>query len=370
MRRKLIASAVSTVSLAATLLASTSVPTFAAVKHDQAQMNTPFAHIYVIMMENEGSRLLVGNPDLPYINSLIQNDGYDPNYYGVTHESLANYVSFISGSNWGTHSDDPTQVFNHINLVDQLSKANISWKGYMENLPSVGYKGYWFPDNLPSNASPSQTPPNALYALKHNPFSLMADVVDNPTRNKNVVPLTQLQRDLNNNTVPNFSFITPNVINDMHGQPPGPGATVTWNDTKQLFQAGDNFVKNTVQEITSSKSWKTSKSVIYITWDEADYPFGNVTPSQLATFTTPGPDAPIVPAGTVDGYTWPGGAYGGGNVPLIIVDNAAKGHFTVNTWADHYSLLRTIEKNWNLGYINNASDSNQVKSINIPGEPK
>ena len=163
-------------------------------------------------------------------------------------------------------------------------------------MPSVGYKGNWYPDNLPQGTSPATTPPNALYALKHNPFTLMTDIANNPQREQNVVPFSQLQKDLNDNKVPNFSFITPNVINDMHGQPPGTGATVTYNDPKQLFQAGDNFVKNTVQEIMSSKSWKTSKSVIYITWD--------------------------------------------------------------------------IEQNWNLGFLGNASDSQQVKTIPVPGEPK
>lgn len=37
---------------------------------------------------------------------------------------------------------------------------------------------------------------------------------------------------------------------------------------------------------------------------------------------------------------------------------------------DHYSLLRTIEQNWNLGFLGNASDGQQVKMLNIPGEPK
>ena len=342
-----------------------------AAAHDshKFESNHPFQHVYVIMMENEGTAQLIGNPNLPYINKLVNTYGYDNNYFGVTHESLANYVAFISGSNWGTHSDNPAQQFNHTNLVDQLEVHHLTWKGYMQSMPSVGYKGYWYPDNEPT-AKPSTTPSNALYALKHNPFTLMTDIATNPQREKNVVPFSQLQQDLNDNHVPNFAFISPNVINDMHGQPPGQGATVTYSDPTQLFQAGDNFVKNTVQEIMSSKSWKTSKSVIYITWDGAQYPNGTPTAQQLTTFTTPGPDAPIVPAGSVDGFNWNGGPYGGGQVPLIVIDSADPHHFTINTWSDHYSLLRTIEQNWNLGFLGNASDAQQVKTLPIPGEPK
>lgn len=376
MKKKTALYALSTAGVAVLVTGMTAFPAYArseqGVTHgnQKFESNQPFQHVYVIMMENEGTAQLIGNPQLPYINYLANTYGYDNNYYGVTHESLANYVAFITGRDWGTHSDNPTQQFNHTNLVDQLAAQHLSWKGYMQSMPSVGYKGYWYPDNLPASAAPSQTPPNALYALKHNPFTLMTDIATNPQREKNVVPFSQLQTDLGNNHVPNFSFITPNVINDMHGQPPGPGATVTYNDPKQLFQAGDTFVKNTVQEIMSSKSWKTSKSVIYITWDEAEYPNGTPTAQQLSTFTAAGPDAPIVPAGTVDGYNWAGGAYGGGKVPLIMVDNSNPHHFTINTWSDHYSLLRTIEQNWNLGFLGNASDSQQVRTLPVPGEPK
>lgn len=88
-----------------------------------------FQHVYVIMMENTGTPEILGNPTLPYINHLIQTYGYDNNYFGVTHESLANYVAFLTGSNWGTHSDDPTQTFNHTNLVDQLEAHDLTWKG-------------------------------------------------------------------------------------------------------------------------------------------------------------------------------------------------------------------------------------------------
>ena len=122
--------------------------------------------------------------------------------------------------------------------------------------------------------------------------------------------------------------------------------------------------------IMSSHSWKTSKSVIFITWDEATYPGGTPSPGQLQTFTAPGPDAPVVPAGKVNGFPWAGGPYGGGQVPLIIIDNADPHHFVIDTWSNHYSLLRTIEQNWRLGYLGNASDSNQVQTLPIPGEPR
>ena len=311
----------------------------------------PFTHVFYIMMENTGVAQLVSNgpnaPD-PYINQLVNTYGYDNNYYGVTHTSLPNYVAAISGNNWASYYDDPTQTFDHTNLVDQLVAHNISWKGYMESLPSAGYKGaYWNP--IYGTAT---TPANALYVLKHDPFMLFTDISSNPQLADNVVPLTQLTTDLNSNNVPQFVWISPNVCNDMHGGAACPSYP-------SLVTQGDNFLKQWVSAIMSSKAW-TGNSVIFITWDETGYN------SPEATFIAPGPDAPFAPPAAFSyvGLSAPnGGVYGGGMVPLIVVTTHMKSHITINTYADHYSILRTIEESWNLGYLGMASDSANVQSL-------
>lgn len=321
----------------------------------------PFTHVFYIMMENHGSANIVGNQNAPFINQLIASYGYDNNYFGVTHVSLPNYVAAISGNNWYSYSDDPTQSFNHTNLVDQLVAHNISWKAYMESMPYAGFQGYWYPDNLPSSTSPSVTPPNALYAKKHDPFLLFTDISNNPALSSNVVPLTQLQTDLANGNVPQFVWISPNVCNDMHGQPSGQGTTCPFSNDAQLIQDGDNFLKQWVTAIMSSKAW-TGNSVIFINWDEAEYPSSSTT-QQIAAFTAPGPDAPILPAVTVDGITWSGGPFGGGQVPLIVIARLGPHPITVSTYADHYNVLRTIEASWHLGYLGMASDGAQVQTL-------
>lgn len=321
----------------------------------------PFDHVFYIMMENQGTDVIVGSPQAPYINSLIKQYGYEDNYFGVTHVSLPNYVAAISGNNWYTNSDDPTQTFDHTNLISQLDAHNISWKAYMESMPYAGYTGNWYPDNLPAGTAASVTPPNALYAKKHNPFALFTNIPQSELR-QNVVPLQALQTDLQSGRVPKFVWITPNVINDMHGQPPGQGATVTFNDPSQLVQAGDSFLSQYVHMIMTSKAW-TGNSVIFITWDEAEFPGSNPTAQQLQQFTAPGPDSPVLPAGQGAGFTWQGGAFGGGQVPMIVIAKEGPHPITVNAWADHYSILRTIEQSWNLGYLGMAADSEQVTSL-------
>ena len=353
--------------LAIALLATLSIASFGALATSSSAYASgnsipSFTHVFYIMMENTGTAQLVGNTaDAPFVNQMISSYGYDNNYFGVTHTSLPNYVAAISGNNWNSYTDDPTQTFSHTNLVDQLVASHISWKGYMEDLPYAGYSGaYWNPAY-----GAATTSSQALYVLKHDPFMLFTDFASNAQLAQNVVPLTQLTTDLNSNHVPQFVWISPNVCNDMHGGAPD----CPYSNPNAIIQDGDNFLNQTVTAILSSKAW-TGNSVIFVTWDETGY--GNT----LATFTAPGPDAPVAPASafTYAGFPAPvsgSGVYGGGNVPLIVITTQMTGHghgsstgpITIGTYADHYSILRTIEQSWILGYLGRASDSAQVQSL-------
>jgi hypothetical protein len=66
-------------------------------------------HVFVIMMENHGYQQVVGNPNEPYLNSLITNKKVNlaTNYFAVGHPSLTNYLEIVGGSNFGIRSDNP-----------------------------------------------------------------------------------------------------------------------------------------------------------------------------------------------------------------------------------------------------------------------
>src|SRR5215475_7849379 len=65
-------------------------------------------HVFVILMENHGFQQIVGNPDEPYLNSLITNKKVNvaTNYFAVGHPSLTNYLEIVGGSNFGVRSDN------------------------------------------------------------------------------------------------------------------------------------------------------------------------------------------------------------------------------------------------------------------------
>lgn len=316
-------------------------------------------HVFVIMMENSSySGLLANsNADTKYIQKLAATDGLAEDYYGVTHVSTPNYIAAISGNTWGSNSDDPNQVsagdFNHVNLVDQLESAGVSWKGYMQSLPSVGFTGAVSADGL--------------YVRKHDPFMMFPDISTNPARADNVVPLAQLTADLKTGKVPQFSWISPNVCDDMHGgATPCPYASSATSAAQAtLYKDGNDFLRKWVTAITTSKAW-TGNSAIFITWDESSYAY---EPPYGPTDSTGCCDSPILPATPTDPSTGAGGdlyggtTYGGGHVPMIVVSRlGAKGGVS-KTPANHYSLLRTIESNWNLGFLGDAGDSVQVHSL-------
>jgi phospholipase C len=316
----------------------------------------PLKHVFVIMMENTSydDLLSPSNTNTAFIRQLAANNGLANNYFGVTHVSLPNYIAATSGQTWNSNSDDVAQApsFDHQNLVDQLEAGRVSWKAYMEDLPFPG-------DTV------TQTP-DGLYVRKHDPFLMYPDVYTNPARAGKVVPLTQLSTDLSTNRVPQFVWITPNNCNNMHGGAPSCPFPNTPNDANQqaLYQDGDNFLSTWVGAITHSKAW-TGRSAIFITWDEGGFetssPFG-------PTDISPGPDSPILPATPANPATGGGGdlaggtTYGGGHVPMIVVARGV-GPRVDSTFADHYSLLQTIEQNFGLPLLGNAGDTVQVGNL-------
>jgi phospholipase C len=195
-------------------------------------------HVFVIMMENTSydDLLSPSNTNTTYIQHLTAANGLADNYFGVTHDSLPNYIAATSGQTWGSNSDDTAQapLFNHQNLVDQLETAHVSWKAYMEDLPFAG-------DVVDST-------PDGLYVRKHDPFLMYPDVYNNPARADNVVPLTQLTTDLSSGKVPQFVWISPNICNDMHGGAttcPFPNSPTDANQAA-LYKDGDTFLRTWV----------------------------------------------------------------------------------------------------------------------------
>ena len=351
--------ALTAIAAAGTLGLTAAAATADSSQNEHRQHGTVLDHIFVIMLENHSQSSVIDDANAPFITGLAHQYGMADNYYGVTHPSMPNYIATIAGDNFGLQDDNDQNVVNldRPNLVDQLEAHDISWDAYMDTLPT---------DKLARFGPTVNGVDVSLYARKHNPFVLFDDVKNNPARMSHIRDYTQMASDLNSDDAPRFVWITPNQCNDMHGgvfvavpghdETPCPyGSTKDDPNDAALKQKADAFVHGAVDTIMSSKAW-TKRSAIVIVTDENDFT-GNSTNGGWES-TDGCCDAPYVPAGDPRvSATWPGGTYGGGLIPAVVVTASGPRNFVDSTPYNHYSLLTTIEDNWHLGHIGHAGDA-------------
>jgi hypothetical protein len=307
-----------------------------------------FDHVIIIMMENTGRANITEHAsEMPFINELIKTKMYASHYHGYTNPSLPNYIAITAGSNYWSFSDDPNQTFPHTNIADLLENKGMTWKNYAQHLPSVGFLGSFYPDNSS----------DALYVKKHTPFALYPQITENATRVRNIVPYSHLITDLANGSLPNYSFITPDVCQDMHGQS---GNLCPYSNLTLLWTQGDKFVRDCITNITSSKIWQSTNSAIFLTWDQSDYDGNKSTDGW--EYVTAGPDSPVLKPGTK--LLLAGGVYGGGPVPLVVMWSKQPNKTMVSTrTSNHLNTLKTILEAWDLPLLGYTSDKQQVESF-------
>jgi phosphatidylinositol-3-phosphatase len=265
-------------------------------------------HIMVIVDENtaysktQGTPYIIGNTSAPYIKSLISKYRSATHWFGNEHISANDYLDLLSGSDQGL-SQGTKPPYTAPTLVDELNAAHISWKGYMEGMPSSCYNGGT----------------TGLYESDHNPFVYFSDYKSLCAGGNGVVPYSPslLSTDLNSTTPPDFVWISPNVCHDMHTSGGSCGTNTVAN--------GDRWLSSNLPTVLSS-SWFKNNGVVIVTWDES------------------------VPADTS------GGSFGnGGKIATLVIAANASGAFTAS--GDHYATLRGIEEAYGVTLIGNSANS-------------
>ena len=284
-----------------------------------------YDHVFLMIDENTNFGQIIGNPAAPEINALANDYGLATSYTGVGDPSEPNYVAMLGGSTFGLNSDDPYffpgQTVSAPNLMSQMEQAGLSWKGYFQDMPYAGFRGYCYPAKC--NGIPDS---DTEYVAKHNGIVNYANM-QNPVDFAKQTPLQQLSTDLASGAVPNLSYIVPDECHDMHGAPPWcvdsgkPGDVgTTW-----LNAQGDAFVGQTVNQITSSPVWASGNNAIVVTFDE-----GNVKTSKIAT---------------------------------IVVTNHGPRGVKDNTTYDHYSLLASLQQTFGLGCLLNSCSAKAMTPL-------
>lgn len=281
-------------------------------------------HVIVLFMENQPYDDIAGNPDAPYFNDLAARCGAATNMHNITHPSAPEYMAATSGELGGEGDcppvflDDswpPTCPDANDNVFHQAMQAGETWKVYQESMASNCFEGE----------------DDSNYDINHNPAAYYTDL-GGPSGEPNSpcaqfdVPLGtpqagNLESDLANGNLANYSFIAPDLIHDTH------------NGT---IAQGDEYLSELIPTILDSPQYKDGSTALFLTWDEGE----NGHTDDCAYNTT---DV-------------------GCHIAMAVVSPYVVPGTVSEKLFNHYSLLKTSEDLLGLPLLGHAADP-KVKSM-------
>lgn len=314
------------------------------------------SHVVTLILENEDFAT-TWSPSSPakYLNSLVARGAFVPQYYGTGHVSLDNYIALTSGlagpqvastytdcaglSLWTCAQEVSAASALSGSIADQLEGAGLSWKMYADGTSAPCVHDAYAPTALQDsfqgdNGAPESATAGPNYADRHVPFLYYSNIVGDDTRcSGHLRPFTELQSDLAHNTLPAYSFISPDTCNDGHDSPckggrPG-GLT-----------SADVFLRANLPSLLNYLN--AHDGVLLITTDE----------SGLDTFAGCCHGGPAEQAGF------------GGQIGLLALGPMVAAGSRSGSQYDHASLLRTTEDLLGIStYLNNAGSSTPMSDI-------
>lgn len=268
-----------------------------------------YKHVIWIFMENHSFNDIIGSSQAPYMNSLASECGLATNYHNISHPSLPNYLAATSGLStsifggvpWTSYLDCDPGILCETSAPSIFGQGE-SWKAYEESMPS--------------NCDKSDS---GEFAARHDPPAFYTSLSTCSTLDQ---PYTQLATDLADNSLPAFSFITPNLIDDMHDG---------------TIADGDTWLSKNLPAILASKEYTSGSTAVFITFDEGSG--GYITESCYNN--------------TSDQSC---------RVPTFVISPSTKAGTRSATFFNHYSLLATTEQLLGLPYLGQASSAASMKT--------
>jgi phospholipase C len=235
---------------------------------------------------------------LPALSSLASQFPVGQRYFcSVLAQTYPNRRFLFTGTASGTIATS-TATFStpapNGTIWDRLDRFGISWKDYYVDLPS--------PLIVPGTG-------------------------DSPDRQAKFVSTTDFLSDAAAGTLPQFSLVEPQYSYESQEDP-------------QDIQVGERFIARIARAVMSSPNW--ASTALFITYDEHGGYYDHVPPPAAVT---PDDTPPMLGPADVPG------AYDrlGFRVPLVVVSPWAKKGYVSGVVQDHTSILRFVERKWNLG---------------------
>jgi hypothetical protein len=233
-----------------------------------------YRHVVWIWFENRSYGDVADQPSLPYLYRLGRVCGLATDYHAIRHPSLPNYLAAATGRDPGPIGDCEPQSCPQRGptIFAQLGAAR--WVSYDEGMPAVC-------DSVTSGA----------YAARHNPAVYFSSIY--PACRQDDVPFSGFAAAAGSGRLPAFTWITPDVCDDMH-------------DCSS--STGDAWLARWLPVVLDGPQYRSGSTVVFITWDESS---GTSGTDQVALYVV----GPTVTPGT-----------------------------RVGTLANHFSLLGTTER--------------------------
>jgi hypothetical protein len=197
-----------------------------------------YTHVIWVWMENHSYGRIIGSKQAPYINRLAADCGLATNYHNITHPSLPNYVAATSGLKYSqltAFASDCAPAAGCTTTAPSIFGQGETWRAYEESMPSNCHRA-----------------DSGNYAVRHNPPPYYARLHGCSSFD---VPYSRLAADLARGRLPAFSFITPNLTDDMHD------GTVA---------DGDRWLAVALPKILRSPQYRNGSTAVFITWDEGE----------------------------------------------------------------------------------------------------
>ncbi|KAF8126676.1 phosphoesterase family-domain-containing protein [Mycena galopus ATCC 62051] len=254
----------------------------------------------------------------PLFESLAEQGILLTNYNGVTHPSEPNYIASAGGDFFGASGDYMFHIPSNIScIVDLLEEREVTWATYQENMPTDSFYGNSCASPFPPLCSDQMifpgcsqlhrdelhlpgAAPYEYYLRKHNPLIIFDAVSQDAERVKRVRTFNDFANDVVNGTLPQWMFVTPNIVDDAH-------------DTTIDFAA--SFLEYWLLPLLDDPRVNDEETLILVTFDETEtYTIQNTVYALLL-----GGAVPLSDRGTTD-----------------------------DTLYTHYSSLTTVQANWDL----------------------
>ncbi|MGZ4814378.1 MAG: alkaline phosphatase family protein [Terriglobales bacterium] len=212
--------------------------------------SSPSQRVIVITLAAQDPQVIAKS--MPYWNELASRYSV-VRIQAAAGPEIGNYFLLTAAEDPTAQAPDPndwTGTVSGDEIARRLSLAHKTWKVYAQSLPWDGYIGG---DYYP-------------YLKRHNPFTYFNSVRRNPAQRANIVSLEQFTTDVRAGTIPDFSFVVPDVEHSGSDCPDDASCS-----PKDRATAADHFLRGALSPFLGDPS-ALSNTVVVVTFDAAGQP--------------------------------------------------------------------------------------------------